>query len=450
MIEHSDQSEHALSPIASKFSHTENMEDQPSNAPINRMALSTDQTTVPTGHRSLTSLSLDSIKVPAILIDRQLRIAWQNKSAQTQIWLQASSINSSASQPFLFDLLFDPLFQNKVENWRQWVAFFLRHAQGVVPPDELKQLIEQQSDRPYDVLQTMLVDTLPAYGGSLFSGRIRQVLTTGPLISFWVVAADFAEGRLLVFDQTVDASVGVDMAKSGDLDQRWENVKQLSQPAKQPFYVLAARLNQADTLRTEMLAEEYSRLLNRVWKATIEIIEQSGGIVNHPNSSSLLGYFLPLDNNDTTPQQLVQCALELKAQMVELGREWKIRKGWLHNIELNMGLHFGEEFMGTIQSSTGDILMTFGDTLQVASCLAQLATNGQIWATKILVNQLPSREVKQLRFGIFRHDGHHQVFIARYFSRVSDLTGIGDRLVEINDEIGRLAVTQIFDRQIQI
>ena len=107
MIEHSDQSEHALSPIASKFSHPENMESQPSNAAINRMALGTDQTAMPTGHRSLTSLSLDSIKVPAILIDRQLRIAWQNKSAQTQIWQQASSINSSAPQPFLFDLLFD-------------------------------------------------------------------------------------------------------------------------------------------------------------------------------------------------------------------------------------------------------------------------------------------------------------------------------------------------------
>lgn len=449
MIERSDQSGHPLGPIASKFIPSEDVESPSSNAAINRMALAADQTALSSGQRSLASLSLDSIKAPGLLLDRQLRIVWQNKSARTQIWHQTSSINSSTSQPLVFDLLFDPRFQNKVGNWRQWATFFLRHAQGLLPPADLKKIIEQQSDRPYDVLEAILADALPAFGDNLFSGRLRQVLATGALISFWVVGADFAEGRLLLFDQTPDDPIRTDMAKSGDFDQRLESVRQSSRPAKQPFYVLAARLNKADALRTEMLAEEYSRLLNRVWKAAIDIIEQSGGMVNHPGSSALIGYFLPLNEGDTTPQQLIQCALELKAQMVELGREWKVRKGWLNNIELNIGLHYGDEYLGAIQSATGELLMTFGDTLQVASCLAQLATNGQIWATKKLMNQLPAQEVKNLRFGIFRHDNRQQVFIARYFSRVCDLTGIGNRMVEINNDIGMMAVTQLFDRKVR-
>jgi class 3 adenylate cyclase len=134
--------------------------------------------------------------------------------------------------------------------------------------------------------------------------------------------------------------------------------------------------------------------------------------------------------------------------MMELGRQWKIRKGWLRDIDLNIGIHTGVEYVAYVPSSSGDFLLALGATLDTAKYLSGIASGGQIWATKAVINRVPEKEMKALRFGIFRMDGNRQVFIARYFSRIRDLafTAAGPEGGGPGD-LGNCAVTQIFDRQ---
>jgi class 3 adenylate cyclase len=174
-----------------------------------------------------------------------------------------------------------------------------------------------------------------------------------------------------------------------------------------------------------MLDEEFSRLLLRTWQISAETVEEYGGIVCQSSATLLLGYFLSTGDVDQNPLNAIQCALELKRKMCDLGREWKIRKSWLHDIELNMGIHAGHEFMASANSALGNHLLALGETVEVANWLSKIASNGQIWTTKAVIQRVPEEELNQLRFGIFRSDGHRQVFIARCFSRIKDLSTIG-------------------------
>ncbi len=433
MVEQIDRTRHPLDSIASKFDPDPNPDSQQADVIEN-------QSPVP-------ALSPQSIQSPVLLFDRKLRVVWRNKTAGTHIWHDTSSAHNGSEAANIFDLIFSSHFQKRVHNWRQWAAFFLEQAYTLVAGDDLDNLIAQRDQPQRQVLQAILADFQSPPQRSAYSSRLRLIHADGMAMTYWVVALNFDQGRLLVFEPSSEKRQETTTLKGDDVESAMELVGQHNQPVKLSFYVLSTRLDKADTIRTEMLADEYSRLLNRLCHKSIEIIEQHGGIFGQNPGHGLLGYFLPANEAANNPLRVIDCALELKSQMVELGREWKIRKGWLHDIELNIGISSGNEYVGTVHSSFGDNLLTFGDSLQFATCLSELANNGQIWTTKDLINQIPQKELRHLRFGIFRDDNLRKIFIAKCFSRIKDLSGIAELSVDISGDIGTLAVTQIFDRQ---
>jgi hypothetical protein len=144
---------------------------------------------------------------------------------------------------------------------------------------------------------------------------------------------------------------------------------------------------------------------------------------------------------------VIDCALEIKSQMNDISREWKIRKGWLHDIELNMAMHRADEFISLIPTQLGSALLTHGTALSACSRLCELISAGQIWSTKDLVNQLDREEIRRLSFGIYRRDNHRQVLVGKSFSRVADLTDLDLNPSKDNFHFSELAATQVFDRQ---
>lgn len=438
-----DSTIHPLDSIASKF---DTAKKDPTSKDV--MTDTNPSNQMPGSPNGVPALSPKSIQAPVILLDHELRIVWQNNAAISQIWLSHDPSSKDISpETTVFDLLFDSLYQRKVDNWRQWMAFFVRQAKTLSSSDKLDQLIAQRQGEQAAILQALVSDIGPSPERSASSSRLRQIQVDGLSSTFWVVTTDFEEGRLLVFETSSNEATDLTMVKAVDLEQRMEMVRQHLHPARMPIYVLAARLNNAVTLRTEMLAEGYCRLIDRLWRMAIETIEQYNGIISQYIGDSIFGLFLPVSDKEDNPLHVIQCALEIKSRMVELGREWKIRKGWLHDIELNMGINAGDELLGMARSSLSDNLIPLGDTLHLASCLSDLATNGQIWTTKELINKLPVKELHKLRFGIFRNDANRQVFVANCFSRIRDLADVTELPQGISADNGALAVTQIFDRQ---
>lgn len=442
MVDQLDPSTHPLKAIADKFDSNDRL----------RPALSGNDPDVRPGESELhhpsgpPPLSAQHIQSPALLLNNEMRILWQNGAAKSRLWYWSKTTDKDSDAPQIFDLLFDPPFQSKIANWRQWAEFFIHTAQSWIAADDLRHIIAARDEEERQVLQTMVSDAVSQPAKYAISRQLRQIHRDGVVTAFAVVGTFFDQGLLLVFEPASGDIPAQTLANAVDLDQRMEMIRRQPNPVKLKFYTLAARLNDAETLRTEMLDEECSRLLQRIWKIAVETVEHFSGIVCQYTGDGLIAFFLPDSDGKSKPMSVIQCALELKTRMAELGREWKIRKGWLHNVELNMGIHAGTEYLFTVRSAVSESLMPMGHTLQLAGCLSSLAVDGQVWTTKELINQVPPDELRHIRFGVFRDDGNRQVFIARCFSRIRDLTGIADIPFDGSGDLGAQAVTQIFDR----
>lgn len=233
-----------------------------------------------------------------------------------------------------------------------------------------------------------------------------------------------------------------------EIEQRLEqlNLQNDNDPVQTVFYILAARLNNAGILQAELLPEEYSRLSNCLVHRFATVIETYGGIFEQQAGIGPVAYFLPKHTSDS-PMPVIDCALEIKSQINDISREWKTRKGWLHDIQLNMAMHRADEFIGLLATPLGSALLTHGSALSTCSRLCELASAGQIWSTKDLVNQLDREEIERLNFGIYRSSNHRQVLVGKSFSRLVDLTDLDLKPMKDDIHISELAATQIFDRQ---
>ena len=433
MNEHADAPIHPLNAIAEQF--------KPADTEMDRIEkIDGREMTAP-------ALSLLKISSPAILLDQALQIVWQNNAARQKLWHITETVPDRSPFYSIFDLLFEPRFQNHVDNWKQWLRFFLEQARSLTSEHTVVRLAEELPDEQRQTIQAMLTELTATSDRASANTNLYQLSREGDGTVFEVVVTRFETRSLMVFEPRPDGEVDHPHRKILDVQKHKDFVHQLSYPTKMGLCVLSAGLNDADTLRTEMLDEEFSQLLLRIWGISAETVEENGGIIHQSNGTGLLGYFLPTGDSAINPMGAIQCALELKRKMSELGREWKIRKGWLHDIDLNMGIHAGYEFIASVPAALGNLLLALGETLDVANCLSTIASNGQIWTTKAVIQCLPEKELKHLRFGIFRSENHRQVFIARYFSRIRDLSVTGDSNIHLGGDMGAHAVTQIFDRQ---
>lgn len=398
--------------------------------------------------KGMITLSPANLKTPALLLNDSFEIVWHNAGSEKELFLFQEGDGKKKAGKNLFHWLCDPHYQSNVVNWRQWIRFFLQHASGMVPRQRLTEIIDGLIPRHLQ-LSDKTLHPGPVFNRNIFSGCIRQVRTNGELTTFHVVATDFEQGRLFVFDSRHPRAPEPGLAaKVAEMEHKLEVLRSNSrQSLHGTLHLLSARLDNAEILRAELLADEYNRLLTRLWQTAIEIIENHGGMVAQDGDIGLVGYFLPADDPDESALPVIECALQLKMKMAELGREWRIRLGWLHDLALNLGLHSDEDYLGLIRTSMGESLTLFGRAQEVAAHLSRMGSNGQIWATKAFINRLSAEERQRLRFGVTRQDNQRQVFISRCFSRIKDLGVASDHLPRRSEsgEMDHLAVAQIFE-----
>lgn len=404
------------------------------------------------GESRPTFIDLSGIDRPALLIDSELKIAWQNRMAVDHIWQNAGTAKNGSSSPSLFDLLFDPVFKRKVVNLSDCLEFFLCQLRAVMPEDQLRKHVRQMGNERKDPLLSLLgqLDRTVSCG-TISSPPYRQTLISGEDISFDVAAANFREGRLLIFESRNKNGNRLPVQGAEKARRPFELIHGHPNPVRKSYILLAAQLNNASTLRMEMLSDEYWKLMNGLNQRCLHTLASYGGVFVKLNECGFMACFVSDMGDVPDPLEAIDCCLEMKAQMMAMGREWKIRKDWFHNIELNMALHWEEGFIGTLSSSAGDLWTTFGAGTQMVTTLSRLAESGQIWASKAMINKIPSEKLKRLRFGIQRHESPgHRRYIRNGFGRMEDIFGAAASKPIHDESLERIPVTQIFDLEASI
>jgi len=393
------------------------------------------------------TVSLSGIDQPALLLNANLKVAWQNQKAIDQIWHHAGPANNGTPQPGIFDLIFDPLFKRHVANYTKNLEFIVCHILSMLTKDELRSRIEKMDEERQNAILSKLEQLNPADAmPPMSSSYIQQRLRNGAVQSFEVVATQFNEGRLLVFSLLPQDPRWGDIGPAQSTQQRFERIRQNPNPIKIPHVIMAARLEKAFVLRTEMLSDEYWRLIQNMFRRCIKTIEAHDGIFGKHADSGFCAYFLPGSDFEANPLRAIACGLDIRAMMVEFSREWKIRKDWLHDIELNIGLHWEEDFVGTLPATTGETITSFGPGLNIVTAISQLAVNGQIWTTKALINEIPTASHPRLRFGIQQPGSRrHEAFVRNAFALLKDVFDAGGARLPAEETLDHLPVTQVFD-----
>ncbi len=392
-------------------------------------------------------IGLSGIKHPALLIDTDLKIAWQNKSAIEMIWQRIGSAKNGNPTPNIIDLIFDASFKRQVINFTSCIDFFFSQLRGFLSTEDLRERISGMPIDRQNLLSPLLdqIDDIESES-DLYGGYFTLKFRKGRHISFKVAALNCDEGRLLIFDPLpADTRDHRSMASPGVAD-RLERIRHQPNPVLTPYFIIAAKINRASVLRTELLAEDHWRLINALYQRCLARVERYGGAFGQHVGDGFIAYFLPDQNRAADAMGVIECALEIKAEAVELGRKWRISKNGLQDIDINIGIHFEEAYVGSLPVSSSDILTSFGDGVRVAGTLCRLAGEGQIWATKPVIHQIPASKSKTVRFGILKtNNQHRKTFLKNTFcsaGSVFDLTSSGGTF---EGELGYLPVTQVFD-----
>lgn len=387
-------------------------------------------------------LTLDEVSQPAFMFNYRFELVWFNEPARQQL------LGGFAELPALSDerhIL--PMIDRATRGWPGHLAEdFLRATVGLVRP-RLGQEAIQATCRQLPVeLQTRIMNAYqeaPEVAADPSASKVMQVDlpdSTGRTTQQQLIATYFREGILVVCSPFDDR--GGSLAQF--LSRRDVVIRHLLKkrlPVLTPLAVLVADLQGSTRICSELPPEEYFELINEIWAEMEPIFRKYFGTHGKHVGDGMLYYFFPQPDSHYV-FNAIRCADEMREAIRQVNARWQLKKGWLNELLLNIGLNEGTEWLGTFQTATSIEFSVLGDTINQASRLSDFARHGTIWATKGLLGKLSPQEKSRLRFGVTHqaHDGR-QVFVESSFAQADTLVDLG-RHEKLKDLVG-IAVTEI-------
>lgn len=383
-------------------------------------------------------LSLDTLTYPAYMLNYNLELTWVNESAK--LTLLPSSIPSNSAGRNIFSLMANPEAGHSISNQKALAYLHLKLAGTRVSRDALaKILVTAEPDLLPILSQLKITSDQFASVSNEFLQLDPNPADTGTRV---VSAVYFREGVLIIHspagslnDELVDFLSRRDQVIQDLLKNRLPVMTELA--------VLVADVQNSVQICSELPPEEYFQLINQIWATLAPILRKYYGTSGKHAGDGVVHYFFPHPESNYLFNALA-CAHEMKQVMKNLSKEWQIKKDWSRELYLNIGIHEGQEWLGTFQAANHIEFAVLGDTINHAARVSDLARQGAIWATKSLVSKLTPAERDRLQFGIHREneDGRDR-FIESSYAQVQSLVDLNQGKYEKLKDIGNLAITEI-------
>jgi adenylate cyclase len=126
------------------------------------------------------------------------------------------------------------------------------------------------------------------------------------------------------------------------------------------------------SLAEKMSASNYSRLMNRFYKAATDVLIRTDAFIDQFVGDEAVGLYFPLFTGPNHARAAVLGAQELLRAMGYGGRQ----EPW---IPIGVGVHTGIVFFGTISGSEGSVtdLAALGDNVNITARIASKAGPGE-------------------------------------------------------------------------
>lgn len=384
------------------------------------------------------NLSINDINFPAYLVNNKFEIEWINKAAEKEIFHQDIASIRSSSDRNIFKLFSR---MGLIRDDSDIVKYFMQFVCGRHDEDYLSKLYYGISDAEIKILEKFYNLQGPSGLDSFRETYVPIIRTDDVQTAHNIYNLVFREGILFIH-------VLVDESVQGVLELSQRRGKIITELMKQrmpsliSFCVLVADLQDSSRICAELPPEEYFQLIKDIWKCMGGIFQKYFGTYGKHVGDGMVYYFLK-EKDDNYILNSIYCAIELRESLKQLNAEWKLKKNWLNDLYLNIGINEGQEFFGTIPSSPNMEFTALGDSVNYAGRLSDLARFGTIWTTKNLINHLDEADRKKIRFGIRRKEHNREIFIENMYSRVMDMLPPDSANYTKFSDIATLAVTEI-------
>ncbi|QWD61827.1 adenylate/guanylate cyclase domain-containing protein [Polynucleobacter sp. MWH-UH25E] len=393
---------------------------------------------------SAMALSLEGLTQPAYMLNYNLELTWLNESARKEIF-RFSAPPAQSAERNLFDLLSRPEARIGLLDQKALANLHIQLASARVGREALSKLVlaaDPDLLGLFENVQFAHSDGEKGQQQSVTEIDLFRTDVNGVPTRYRVYAVYFREGILVI--HTLAEDRGDDLLSFlGRRDQVIQNLLSKRLPVMTPLAVLVADLQNSVRICSELPPDEYFELINQIWATMGPILRKYTGTHGKHAGDGVVYYFFPQPESNYL-FNAVACADELRAAMRKISADWQYRKNWLTELQLNIGLHEGQEWLGSFQSANHVEFVVLGDTINRASRLSDFARHGTIWATKNLISRLTTDERSRIEFGVMRYSQENgDRFVASSYSQIDSLVPLEQDKFEKLRDIAQLAVTEI-------
>jgi adenylate cyclase len=389
--------------------------------------------------------SIERIVFPAILVNSRWEIIWINRSAEKEFFQESVREIATAANRNILRLFLEKGLVDRFKNWKEILTLHLRLAKRELSEDRVEQICRQVETCPLDEVQELWRETEPLQDRPLTQQDLVLRPYKGKKTRHTLFSSDFREGTLLLYtpvnmqlDQILNLLMGRERLVKALLSRRIPSLTSLC--------ILAGRLESSLHLRTALPPYEYFDLLNQIILTSHQCFKDYGGTPGRSIQEGVVCFFLSApDSPREYLHSAIQCAQALKQIIATLDKRWKYKKVWKNTLQMNMSIHCGEEWLGTIPSSLAFDFTVMGESLIEAIKLSEFAKGGSIWASKKVIENMSPGDRQRVEFGVRLGTAQERFVSPGIYSQVKELVN-GDELQQRGlREISNLAVTEIIN-----
>ena len=389
-------------------------------------------------------LTIDQVPYAAYMVNYNFEIMWHNEAARQELLGDFERLPGDIKERNALAYLFKSNLGQSPANREAILQFHVTLSKGRLTRNDLMSLVPSRLGGISDRMQSQSTFAQAYPSGSMMQLPLSLVAQDGAIQNYCVYASYYREGILFIY---VPGSAGCD-SLLGLLERRDEVIRKLLKkrlPVLTDVAVLVADLQSSTRICTELPPEEYFELINQIWATMEPVFRNYYGTHGKHVGDGMVHYFFPQPDCNYIFNALV-CAHEIKAAMRKISKEWQLRKNWLNELYLNIGMNEGQEWLGMFHAETRVEFTVLGDTINHAARLSDFARNGTVWATKNLLGKLSTEERQRVSYGIHRknQDGL-DILVNSSYSRITELLDLSMPKYDKLRDIAALPVTEILD-----
>jgi adenylate cyclase len=156
--------------------------------------------------------------------------------------------------------------------------------------------------------------------------------------------------------------------------------------AKRPVVIFFSDIRDFTPMSETMMPDEIARLLTEYFTEMVEIVFEFGGTLDKFMGDAIMALWGAPIAHDDDADRAMKAAIKMQEVLGELNKKWAA--DGRQQVEIGIGINFGEVFAGNIGSDQRMEYTVIGDSVNVASRLCSKAGRGDIMVSEPFFKEL--------------------------------------------------------------